>query len=127
MSILVIEDDSAIREMLIQTLEEEGFATVSAADGLEALSYLEASSGLPCMILLDLMMPRMNGWQFRQIQQSHPAIGSIPVVLLSARPDLRLRQAEIAVDAYLAKPVNFDLLMKVVRRYCGDIGMPDLF
>jgi two-component system chemotaxis response regulator CheY len=119
MTILVIEDDSAIREMLVQTLEEEGFAAVSAADGMEALSYLQASSGLPCLILLDLMMPRMNGWQFREIQQNHPAIGSIPVVVLSARPDVRAYHTEIIVDGYLPKPVNFDLLMKIIRRYCS--------
>jgi two-component system chemotaxis response regulator CheY len=117
MTILVIEDDSAIHEMLVHTLEEEGFATVSASDGLEALSYLETAPGLLCLILLDLMMPRMNGWQFRQIQQDHPTIGSIPVVLLSARPDVRACQAEIAVDSYLPKPLNFDLLMNIVRRY----------
>jgi two-component system chemotaxis response regulator CheY len=120
MTILVIEDDSAIREMLVQTLEEEGFVVVSAADGMEALSYLQTSAALPCVILLDLMMPRMNGWQFREIQQNHLAISSIPVVVLSARPDLRARQAGIAVDAYLSKPVNFDLLIQVIRRYCDN-------
>jgi two-component system chemotaxis response regulator CheY len=122
MTILVIEDESAIREMLVQTLEEEGFAAVSAADGMEALNYLQRSSGRPCVILLDLMMPRMNGWQFREIQQDHPEIGSIPVVVLSARPDVRAHHTEIAVDAYLPKPVNFELLMKIIRRYCSDAG-----
>ena len=120
MTILVIEDDSALREMLVQTLEDEGFAVVSATDGMEALTYLQTAVELPCVILLDLMMPRMNGWQFREIQQNHAAIGSIPVVVLSARPDLRARQAEIAVDAYLSKPVNFDLLMQIIRRYCDE-------
>ena len=122
MTILVIEDDSAIREMLVQTLADEGFAVVSAADGMEALSYLQTAAELPCVILLDLMMPRMNGWQFREIQRNHPAISSIPVVVLSARPDLRARQAEIGVEAYLTKPVNFDLLMQIIRRYCDDAG-----
>ena len=122
MTILVIEDDSAVREMLVQTLEEEGFVAVSAADGMEALRYLQTSSRLPCVILLDLMMPRMNGWQFREIQQSHPAIGSIPVVVLSARPDVRAHHTAITVDGYLPKPVNFDLLMKFIRRYCSDAG-----
>jgi two-component system, OmpR family, response regulator CpxR len=122
MTILVIEDDSAIREMLVQTLEEEGFAAVGTGDGMEALSYLQTTSGLPCVILLDLMMPGMNGWQFRQIQQDHPAIGAIPVVLLSARPDVRASLAEIGVDAYVPKPINFDLLMNIIRRYCGDAG-----
>ena len=120
MTILVVEDDSAIREMLVQTLEEEGFAVASAADGVEALSYLQAAEQHPCVILLDLMMSRMNGWQFREAQQNHSSIDAIPVVVLSARPDLRERQAEIGVDAYLPKPVNFDSLMKIVRRYCDE-------
>jgi len=122
MTILVIEDDSAVREMLVQTLEEEGFVVAGAGDGVEALRYLETAAVLPCVILLDLMMPRMNGWQFRKIQQHHPSLGSVPVVVLSARPDLRERQAELAVDEYLSKPVHFELLMKTVRRYCGDAG-----
>ena len=122
MTILLIEDDSAVREMLVQTLEEERFAVVGVGDGVEALSYLETAPIPPCLILLDLMMPRMNGWQFRAIQRNHPSLGSIPVVVLSARPDLRASQAELAVEEDLSKPVHFELLMKTVRRYCGDAG-----
>lgn len=118
MSILVVEDDSAIRTMLVEVLEDEGYPVAEASDGAEALTYLEQSPQRPCLIVLDLMMPRMNGWQFREIQREDPALSDIPVILLSARPDMSQHMATIGADAYIPKPVDLDMLIEVVQRYC---------
>jgi CheY-like chemotaxis protein len=117
MSILIVDDDRAIREMLLENLADEGYPAFAVGDGLEALEYLRNGQS-PCLILLDLMMPRMDGWQFVRAQLGTPAIASIPVLVLSARPDGREQAAELAVAGYLSKPVHFDQLFAAVGRFC---------
>jgi CheY-like chemotaxis protein len=118
MFILVIEDDDAIRELLGQVLEDEGYVVISAADGLQALEQLEQLRELPCLILLDMMMPRMGGRRFREVQQQNPRLAHIPVVLLSARTDLRSVESAVTANEYLPKPIDLDILVSTVRRYC---------
>ncbi|MEN9937949.1 MAG: Family ership [Chloroflexota bacterium] len=118
MAVLIVDDDRDIREMLAQTLEDEGYEVVTAADGAAALATLERDP-LPCLILLDLMMPGMNGREFRSAQLGDPRLGAIPVIVLSARTDLKQAAAEMRGVEHLAKPIDFTLLMDALARHCG--------
>lgn len=115
-SILIVEDDADLRDMMAQLLALEGYDAAIAANGLEALDYLRRG-GLPRLILLDLMMPIMDGWEFRREQQRDPALAAVPVVVLSALD--RGRAADVVADDFLKKPLDFDRLLDLVRSYCG--------
>ena len=119
MSILVVDDDRAIREMLIESLRDEGYRVEAAGDGVEALSYLRGSAETPCLSLLDLMMPRMDGWQFLAEQRATSNLAAIPVVVLSARPDGYDQAQLLRVSAYIPKPIDFALLFDAARRFCS--------
>jgi CheY-like chemotaxis protein len=112
--ILVVDDDRDIRETLTDVLQDEGFKVVSAANGRDALSYLRGSTR-PCLILLDLMMPVMDGWAFRHFQSEDPSLREIPVVVLSAAPEAEGALGAIPV---LRKPVSFDNLVGTISQYC---------
>jgi CheY-like chemotaxis protein len=113
--VMIVEDDVAIRETLRELLEEAGYAVVPACNGREALEHL--SHRVPRLILLDLMMPVMDGWQFRDAQQRDPTLANIPVVVISADHGLERSAARLDVDGYLAKPFGLDALLAAVRRY----------
>src|SRR5262245_46695358 len=106
-SILLVEDDTDIREALSYLLADQGYDVACAEDGQEALSYLH-SGHKPAIILLDLMMPRMDGYQFRAAQRSEPEIASIPVILFSAAGNVVQRAKGLDVALALEKPVPFD-------------------
>jgi signal transduction histidine kinase len=112
-SLLVVEDDADIREALDGLLSTEGFRVTGCCNGREALDWLHASSK-PDLIVLDLMMPVMDGWQFRVAQKHDPALASIPVVALSA--DVTAKAAAIDADAYLKKPVDYETLIDTIDR-----------
>ena len=114
-SILVVEDDEGAREALSDILRDEGFRVETAGNGLEALEYLERAPP-PCMILLDLVMPVMDGWEFRQRQLRHEGLAPIPVVVLTATAG----EGPEAVSAsdVLRKPVDFDALLARVELHC---------
>ena len=114
--VLVVEDDADLREMMAQILTLEGFETDTATDGADALTQLQTPGRCPDVILLDMMMPRMDGWTFVDRQAGTPAIADIPVVVLSAAPRERLRGIRAA--AILQKPLNFDELIETVRTHC---------
>lgn len=120
-SILVIEDDKDIRETIAQVLEIEGYPVSSASNGAEAVKVLEKLPK-PCLILLDLMMPIMNGWQFMEKQKDDTAFASLPVVVVSALPAnaafADVKAVEGAVG-YIKKPISLTALMEVVQQYCG--------
>jgi CheY-like chemotaxis protein len=113
--ILIVEDDVDLREMMAQLLTLEGFRAVSVANGKEALQYL-ASGQSPEVILLDLMMPVMDGWEFRRRQQADPTLSDVPVIVLSALDQSRTR--DLHADAFLKKPLDFDRLLELVHEYC---------
>jgi CheY-like chemotaxis protein len=113
--VLIVEDDVELRDMMAQLLTLEGFVATAVANGHEALEYLRKGDR-PDIILLDLMMPVMDGWEFRRKQQSDPTLATVPVVVLSAL-DHR-RAAEVDAVAFLKKPLDFDRLLELVRRYC---------
>jgi CheY-like chemotaxis protein len=112
-NILVIEDDLATREGLILVLETAGCHVRGATNGLEALRLLHEGPR-PDLILLDLRMPVLDGWQFRHQQQSDPSLAAIPVVVVSAASDLKQQQTDLAAAAVVTKPFQFDSLLDVV-------------
>jgi CheY-like chemotaxis protein len=114
--VLIVEDDADLRDMMAQLLSLEGFRAETVANGREALDYLSRGS-FPQVILLDLMMPVMDGWEFRRQQRDHPEFASLPVVVLSALDGSRIAGLGTAV---LKKPLDFDRLLEMVRRYCCD-------
>ena len=116
--ILVVEDDNAIREVLTDVLEGEGYQVLNAANGQEAIRLLRGST-LPCLILLDLMMPVMNGWQFRDEQRQDPVLAPVPVVVISADSDLPTKAAAIKANDFLKKPIELNRLLDTVEQYCG--------
>ena len=114
--ILVVDDEADIRELLARLLERKGYSVVSASNGAEALQELRSSSA-PCVILLDLMMPVMDGFQFRAEQQSDPAIASVPIVVITAGDLTRAKDLDAA--AILPKPLDLPKLMAAVQECCG--------
>jgi CheY-like chemotaxis protein len=113
--VLVVDDDQDIRDALCELLHDEGYCAVSAANGAEALTYLR-SRELPCVILLELMMPVMDGWEFRRQQQGDPKLSAIPVVAITAAGDYRA--STIAVDRILPKPLQLDSILETLETYC---------
>jgi len=109
--VLVVDDDGAIRELLVELLEGDGYQVSSACDGQQALR--EVMVNWPGLITLDLMMPIMSGWQFLKLQSEYPRLASIPVVVLSAF-DRRLGQPDVA--EVLPKPFLVEDVLEAVRR-----------
>jgi CheY-like chemotaxis protein len=116
--VCVVDDDPDMREALRLVLELGGYSVEEAADGGEALELLRRNSRC-CLILLDLMMPGMNGWQFRQAQLETPELAAIPVAVLSAMRDVCTHAAEVGAVACLSKPLDMDRLMAEVSRHCA--------
>ena len=114
-TVLIVEDDLDTREMLGRFLELEGFTVETAENGKRALERLGSGVGA-CVILLDLMMPVMDGWQFRQEQIRDAALANIPVIVVSAAGRERLER--IQANAYLSKPVDLDELLGCVTQFC---------
>lgn len=114
-TVFIVEDDADTREMLGRFLELEGYEVEFATNGRQALERLEAGTRA-CVILLDLMMPVMDGWQFRREQVKLAAIANIPVIVVSAAGRDRIEQ--IHADGYLSKPVDLEQLLTHVTHYC---------
>lgn len=114
--LLLVEDDPDLREALCQLLNDSGYDVVCAENGREALEYL-AGAPPPCVVLLDLMMPVMNGWEFRAEQSKNDRISDIPVVVVTADGRADLKALALGVDDYLRKPIQIDRLLDVVGRY----------
>jgi CheY-like chemotaxis protein len=115
--ILVIDDDAGAREALSSILGDEGFDVVCVAGGREGLDYLR-SAPRPSVILLDLNMPEMDGWEFRSAQKQDPSLCSIPVIVVSAAgPFDRTPIDDINVEI-IRKPVEIDKLLQAIQKYC---------
>jgi CheY-like chemotaxis protein len=111
--VLIVEDDEDIRETLSEALEIEGYDVARAQDGADGLRSLRRVH--PDVIVLDLMMPRMNGWEFREAQKRDPELAGIPVVVASAAHP----RADIDADAYIEKPFELRRLVQVVEALAG--------
>jgi CheY-like chemotaxis protein len=114
--ILLVEDDPSIQGAVSMLLEREGFTVTCASNGREALQVL-GSGADPSLILLDMMMPVMNGQEFRQAQQRDPRLASIPVVVLSATPLSEERGGMPPPSAVMPKPFDIDQLLAVVEEH----------
>ncbi len=114
--ILVVEDDPGIRESLELTLEMEGYEVCSAPNGKEALDRL-SRIGRPAMVILDLMMPVMDGWTFAEEAKNHPVLIGVPIVVVTAFHDLG-RPVENALKI-IRKPIDVDALLATVKECCN--------
>lgn len=114
--VLVVEDDEDLREMMAQLLRTEGFEPDLAGDGVEALDKLRSRPDHPHVILLDMMMPRMDGWTFRRQQTRDPGLADIPVVVVSAAPRDQLKSVSAA--AVVPKPFDYQDLIDTLREHC---------
>ena len=114
-TILVVEDDADIREALAQILEDEGYSVISAPNGLVGLEKLRTVK--PALVLLDLMMPVMNGWQFRQQQRQDDLVAGIPVLMISADGSARREALSSGARGFIQKPIELDDLLNAVAEY----------
>ena len=121
-NILIVEDDAAVRELVSVLLRTNGFHAVAAEDGLEALHLLRTvrrrAPRTPCLVLLDLVMPRLSGHEFRRAQLDDPTVANVPIAIMSGVIDIEQRARTLGAVASVAKPIDFDRLLDVVKRYC---------
>jgi CheY-like chemotaxis protein len=115
--ILVVEDDGDIRETLTQCLSLYGFSVDIASNGKEALDLLESNRCDPSLILLDIMMPVMDGWEFRSLQQHHPKLSNIPVVIITADGNAKQKAEKMGVKDGIRKPFDLEDLIEVIQKY----------
>jgi len=122
-NVLIVEDDPEVREMLREILATEGYYAVAAQDGLEALHLLRTvrhrAPEAPCLVLLDLKMPRLGGNEFRRAQLGDPTVANVPIAVMSGATDLEERAQAMGAVATIAKPLDVDALIEIVKRYCA--------
>ena len=118
-AVLVVDDDKNVRDLICAALAGSGYETAAAGNGKEALSYLRSSSKRPRLILLDLMMPEMTGWEFQKVQQEDPALSGIPVAIITGLPDIGGKAQALGAVDVLCKPSRVETLLSLVSRLCG--------
>ena len=112
-TVLIVEDEEDLREMMREALELKGYRVVTAEEGQDALNKLEGIEQL-CLVLLDLLMPGMNGWDFFAKMRERPELERVPVIVHSSASN----RAPVGVTRVLPKPILFDRLISVVSEYC---------
>lgn len=125
-AILVVEDDRDICELIVEILEGVGYPVFGVANGQEALAHLQGGAALPVLILLDVMMPLMNGIQFRAEQKKNPAWSHVPVVVMTAtnQEQMLAREGGMELEGvpYLRKPIALGTLLDLVGQYAAVAG-----
>jgi len=117
--VLVVEDDNDLRETLSQALRDHGFTVTPASNGQQALELLRAGTR-PTVILLDLMMPVLNGWELRDTLRQDPTLAGIPQLVISAYMDeAEQRVLALAPDDCIRKPFSVRILLEAIERRCG--------
>jgi CheY-like chemotaxis protein len=116
-AVLIVEDSADLRDTLADILDYEGYRVAVAANGREALDYLHEAEP-PGLVILDLMMPVMNGWEFRAAQLEDPTLAQVPVVILSGANDVEQQARLLQAAAYLTKPIDLARLLEMVQRCC---------
>jgi CheY-like chemotaxis protein len=116
--ILVVDYDYDIREALQEALEDAGYKVAVAVNGRAALELMETGP-MPALILLDLMMPVMNGEEFIQIQQEDPTLAHIPVVILTANGRIKEKATSLRTAGYMHKPFTLEDLLAIARQFAG--------
>jgi CheY-like chemotaxis protein len=119
-TLLIVDDDDDVRGTLAELLGDEGYPVLEARNGAEALARLRAPGPAPALILLDMMMPVMDGRTFRLAQLADPALAGIPVVILSADMAMHVKAADLLASAILRKPIGLAQLLAVAAQYCGE-------
>jgi CheY-like chemotaxis protein len=114
-NILLVEDDMGIRESMRQVLEMQGYIVITASNGKEGLDCLATLEAKPHLVILDLMMPEYNGWQFVDHARTHPHLKDVPVVICSAYPETAKTFKPAAI---IEKPVEFNKLLETVKSVC---------
>lgn len=114
-SVLAVDDDPSILDLMSDILAGEGYRVLLAADGQEALRVLEGAR--PCVVLLDMRMPTLDGWGFASAMKDRGL--DLPVVVVTAAENARAWAQEVGADAYLAKPFQLKDLLRVVERFCA--------
>jgi len=112
-TVLVVEDDPDSREIFVELLKKEGLRPVGAENGAKALRYLE-SHDPPALIVLDMLMPEMDGWQFRRAQRAQPRLANIPVVVVSALKTVERSALRFGAAAFLGKPFRPEDLRRAI-------------
>jgi CheY-like chemotaxis protein len=124
-SILIVDDDADVREIIGEALETAGYRVAGASNGAEALRLLRNNTLRPDLILLDLMMPVMDGRAFRAEQQEDPELASIPVLVFTAYGDHRRIAQELRAAGSLSKPLRLDELLSTIARVPREpVGLP---
>jgi len=118
-TVLVVDDDKNVCNLIRTMLATQGYKAALAGNGKDALAYLRSTSPQPKLILLDLMMPEMTGWEFRKIQQEDPALAGIPVAIITGLPGMEGKAAAIGAVDVLYKPSRVETLTALVSRFCG--------
>jgi two-component system response regulator MprA len=124
-TIMVVDDDADVRDAVTDLLERHGYAVMPASNGQEALSELKSSEVRPSLILLDVMMPVMDGHAFCEEQQQDPELKDIPVVVFTAFSAALDQMADVKTAARLEKPVMAGELLDQVDRFAEPIGVQD--
>ena len=115
--IAIVDDDLDLRDTVSDVLRDAGYATLPFAGGREALAGLRSLQAMPALILLDLMMPGMSGWEFREEQLHDPALRDVPVVVMTASRDLG--RHPISASEILHKPIDIETLLASIARNHG--------
>ncbi len=118
-AVLVVDDDQNVRDLICAILGSKGYGTAVAGNGKEALTYLRSSSMRPRLILLDLMMPEMTGWEFQKAQQEDPALCGIPVAIITGLSRFEGQATALGAVDVLCKPSRIETLVSLVSRFCG--------
>src|SRR3954471_4273683 len=116
--VMIVEDDRDVRETIADILTDNSYQPILASNGAEALAELRAAAAKPCVILLDIMMPVMNGWEFRARQRTEADLSEIPVVVISAHADASWAASEMEAAGFLRKPVKLESLLESISRFC---------
>ena len=117
MSVLVVDDEASVRAMLIALLEDARYDARGAANGREAIAQLRAEPARYRLILLDMMMPFMSGWDVMLAIQSDPALANIPIVMMTAGVNVREQVLDLGAVGYVSKPLDLDLLLDLIEQH----------
>lgn len=122
--VLIVEDDEDIRDSLADFLADHGYRTAAAVNGQDALDKLSTGAAPPTAIILDLMMPVMDGRSFREAQLQTPALAKIPVILVTAHHETSQSWIDPTLADRLPKPLNLPALLETLQRICGGGAQP---
>jgi CheY-like chemotaxis protein len=118
-TVLIVEDDADTRDAIVEVLTDRDYRALEASNGADALHELRAAAPQPCVILLDMMMPVMDGKEFRNVQRVDEALREIPVVVLSAHADATSLVGQMQAAGFLRKPVDLVTLLQTVEQFCA--------